>query len=246
MTYQPPLPTNGNDEPELILSCYPTLEGLISCASDPEPILALYLENLKNRSSVTSTSAPINPSSSSSSASSSNNNIDPNNKPSTTSNNDSDDDEHQKALDLASQRRLRIIAWYLYFVVGDDEIWERERGEKLEEVERGKANVHEEEKDAEEDAEDDNEEDEDEDEEEECMKRMMLRQEVFADWKAGKHGFFYDDENMPELGVDDDRIYKMSLIREEPSWQGFLEKLVREKKEFDRMENGNQGYDSDE
>lgn len=208
MTSQP----SNDDEPPINLSCYPTLEGFITCASeDPEHTLALYLKNC-------------------------------NTKDSSNASDDDDDEQKKKALltQTTQRRRLRIIAWYLYFSIGDDEIWERERGEKLEEIAKQKANVWGKhsirslfkvvtmsvQKTVAEYM--------DYREEEECKKRMMLRQEVFADWKAGKHGFFYDDEDMPDLGVDDDRIFKLSLIFKEPSWQGFLEKIVREKAEFER------------
>lgn len=79
-------------------------------------------------------------------------------------------------------------------------------------------------------SESDDDSDDDEEEQECCRKRMMLRQEIFADWKAGRHPFFYDDEDMPESPwEEEDRIYKMSLIFKCPKWQDCLESAVKGK-----------------
>ncbi|KAK3956761.1 hypothetical protein QBC32DRAFT_394449 [Pseudoneurospora amorphoporcata] len=138
------------------------------------------------------------------------------------------------------ERRERVIAWYLFFTIYEYEIWETRELEKLEKQEEGHDHqqgqgyelTDKDEDDSEDDSEDERE------EEDQCRKRLMQRHEIFADWKQGRHPFFYEDEDMPDTGEQDDRAFNMSLIFHCPKWQDYLEECVKVKRESEGYKMG--------
>ncbi|CCC13015.1 hypothetical protein SMACR_06158 [Sordaria macrospora] len=212
MTDQTPTETPNNSQ------MYSTWKTFTSCFADPEAVLALFLENQKNKKKSDSGKQGW----------------------SCKKSEENESDENNKK--IREQRCKRIIAWYLFFTIYNDEIWENDEFEKLKKLkeqqqgQQGEGRVlsdrdrkDDEEEEYGENSEDDSE-DDDEEEQEECRKRMMLRQEIIADWKSGNHPFFYDDEDMPDTSEQDDRIYKMSLIFHCPKWQDLLEESVQAKR----------------